>query len=207
MPPASKHPHTTLRGVVLRSNPSGDNDLILHVLTPDQGKLSIISKRGRSGGKGASTRLEILDRGEFELTQGRGGIPAIRLFKPGTGWLKIRGELDKTVLAYLMCEAFDRLIPEDHPDGQDYHEPLVLALDALDSADDFKSCCKAAFYGLLGLAVSAGIADPEQYTPSRNSLLRLMRLIEEHSRRGLMIRAEVEKILDRLEPRSTAEKP
>jgi DNA repair protein RecO (recombination protein O) len=103
--------------VVLRSMRYGEADRILHVYTPNRGRLSVIAKgvrrtRSRFGG-----RLEPFFRIRLELHEGRGEILTVTGAQTIESYPRLRGDARAIDAAARACDAVGRLFetPEPHP--------------------------------------------------------------------------------------------
>ncbi len=103
--------------VVLRSMRYGEADRILHVYTPNRGRLSAIAKgvrrtRSRFGG-----RLEPFFRIRLELHEGRGEILTVTGAQTIESYPRLRGDARAIDAAARACDAVGRLFetPEPHP--------------------------------------------------------------------------------------------
>jgi DNA repair protein RecO (recombination protein O) len=103
--------------VVLRSMRYGEADRILHVYTPNRGRLSAIAKgvrrtRSRFGG-----RLEPFFRIGLELHEGRGEILTVTGAQTIESYPRLRADARAIDAAARACDAVGRLFetPEPHP--------------------------------------------------------------------------------------------
>ncbi len=103
--------------IVLRSMRYGEADRILHVYTPNRGRLSAIAKgvrrtRSRFGG-----RLEPFFRIGLELHEGRGEILTVTGAQTIESYPRLRADARAIDAAARACDAVGRLFetPEPHP--------------------------------------------------------------------------------------------
>ncbi|MBX7137718.1 MAG: DNA repair protein RecO [Oligoflexia bacterium] len=186
-------------GIVIRTFPSGESDLVLRILSSQEGKLSAIAKYARSSKRRFSTNLDLFDHGAFEIKRGRGSLAILQSFSPLPAWRGLREDLDKFALANLICESFDLLIKEGNPDGAEFYEILALGLAALNESSDLKGALRASHLALASLLKVSGFhSDAETAQPSMKSFLRLMDWIERSAETPMKCRAVVEELLQRL---------
>lgn len=121
----------TIHGVLLRRVDYGDNDLVLTVLTPDRGKLSLIAKNAKKSTRRFGGKLELFSALAGVCSPGRGGRLALLheadLLRPHAG---IRASMLKTAMASYWAELV-MLATEDGQPVEGLHELLRFALDAL----------------------------------------------------------------------------
>lgn len=105
----------TANGLVVRSYPSGNSDRIIHILTEDRGRLSVMVKGGASKRMGktyASTQL--FTYGNYELYRGRGGD--LYWYRGGSvlsSFYGLSGDVASVALAAYLCDVAADMIPEE----------------------------------------------------------------------------------------------
>ena len=142
--------------IVLRSIRYGEADRVLHLYTPERGRVGAVAKgvrrvRSRMGG-----RLEPLSRVRLVLHQGRGELCTISqadTVQAHAGLRERRGSLERATQA---CEAVLRLLDSTEPNLPAYNL-LCHELALLDSSADASRRAQALAFRLK-LLLAAGFA-------------------------------------------------
>lgn len=98
-------------GIILKRINYKDADKILTIYTKDAGKISAIAKGIRKINSKRKSHLELLNRVKIHLIQSHGMYIVAQTEVIATN-PNIRGNLEKTNLAYYITETFDKIIPE-----------------------------------------------------------------------------------------------
>ena len=105
----------TTNGLVIRSYPSGNSDRVLHILTEDHGRLSVMVKGGSSKKAGAQDpSTQLFTYGNFELYRGKGGD--LYWFRGGSvliPFYNLTADIPHMALATYLCDVADDLTPEE----------------------------------------------------------------------------------------------
>lgn len=105
----------TTNGLVIRSYPSGNSDRVLHILTEDHGRLSVMVKGGSSKKAGAQDpSTQLFTYGNFELYRGKGGD--LYWFRGGSvliPFYNLTADITHMALATYLCDVADDLTPEE----------------------------------------------------------------------------------------------
>jgi DNA repair protein RecO (recombination protein O) len=103
--------------VVLRSMRYGEADRILHLYTPQRGRLSAIAKGVRRARSRFGGRLEPFFRLNAELHEGRGELLTVTGAQTIAGHARLRGDVRALDAAARACDAVGRLFEtgEPHP--------------------------------------------------------------------------------------------
>lgn len=186
-----------LNGIILRSNPFRDADLILHVLTPTYGKLSVVARSARSSKKRFGTQLEPFDQGIFTVREGKGALRLLGSFSSKNSYRALRNNLDKLSLASLMCEATDKLLIEDMTeDAESIFSALCEHLSELQHCQGIKQSMRISYIYLSYILNVCGYLDVNNTpAPSANNLKSLLFKIEESAHSELKTRSAIEMIL------------
>jgi DNA repair protein RecO (recombination protein O) len=142
--------------VVLRSMRYGEADRILHVYTPDRGRLSAIAKGVRRSKTRFGGRLEPYFRLQLVLYQGRSEILTVTSAETLHGHPRLRehaGALDGAARA---CDAVGRLFDDGEPHRGVYN--LLANQLALLDADSARATRANALAFRLKLLLAAGFA-------------------------------------------------
>src|SRR5450631_4764185 len=103
--------------VVLRSMRYGEADRILHLYTPDRGRVSAIAKGVRRARSRFGGRLEPFFRLRIELHEGRSELLTVTGAQTVDGHARLRGDARALDAAARACDAVGRLFEtaEPHP--------------------------------------------------------------------------------------------
>src|SRR5271168_4536213 len=101
--------------VVLRSMRYGEADRILHLYTPDRGRLSAIAKGVRRARSRFGGRLEPFFRLHIELHEGRGELLTVTGAQTIEGHARLRGDARALDAAARACDAVGRLFETSEP--------------------------------------------------------------------------------------------
>lgn len=195
-------------GVVIRSHPSGESDLVLKILSPDYGKISIFAKHARSNSnkKKIQGNIEILDKGIFfmkskTIKKSMSSLHLLESYQSLKTIASFRTNLLKLSVASVLCEAFDLIIKEeqDSPlDCNQYYEAFCMGLNAMEQAENEGDLLKICFLTLKGLICIAGFLEIERApVPNMKNLRIILDHIENCAERRLISRGELEKMVSR----------
>ncbi len=101
--------------VVLRSMRYGEADRILHLYTPDRGRVSAIAKGVRRARSRFGGRLEPFFRLHIELHEGRGELLTVTGAQTVDGHSRLRGDARALDAAARACDAVGRLFETSEP--------------------------------------------------------------------------------------------
>lgn len=184
-------------GIVLQKFDSGDNNMVLHVISP-AGKLSLIVRHAKRTQKSFGARLDLFDRGRFSVRARGNSMPILTSFESAGSFHCLRSDLDKFVLASSLAETVDLLVKEGLSGEEPVYDALSYGLQALEEASDMSGSLKASFLSLSHILALSGINDMESH--ERPSLLGYMHLIdrlESFVEKRTRTRSSVIEILDR----------
>ena len=106
----------TANGLVVRSYPSGNSDRVLHILTEEHGRLSVMVKGGASKkAEATKTCTQLFTYGNFELYRGQGGD--MYWFRGGsvlTSFFELTKDITSVSLATYLCDVAADLTPEEN---------------------------------------------------------------------------------------------
>ena len=148
--------------VVLRSMRYGEADRILHIYTPQRGRVSAIAKGVRRARSRFGGRLEPFFRLHMELHEGRGEILTVTGAHTVEGYPRLREDARALDAAARACDAVGRLFetPEPHPGVFNLLCRRLSLLDEHGAADPASSPAgrAAALQFRLKLLHAAGLA-------------------------------------------------
>ena len=101
--------------VVLRSMRYGEADRILHVYTPNRGRVSAIAKGVRRARSRFGGRLEPFFRLHIEMHEGRGELLTVTGAQTIDGYARLRGDARALDAAARACDAVGRLFETSEP--------------------------------------------------------------------------------------------
>lgn len=197
-----RHPVEEIKvsGIVLRTFAYAESDLILRVLTPSRGKVSCIAKSARSSKKRFPHSLDLFDRGEFTLLEGKGELLPVRNFESQQQLRRIRSDLDLIATSSLLCECFELLVNEgtDPAIFQELFELLDLSLTSLDESTECTTALRISYVTISFLAERMGIFSRADTAASGKALAHVLDAIEHFLGKQLSTRNEVASMVDRL---------
>jgi DNA repair protein RecO (recombination protein O) len=148
-----------VQGVVLRSLRYGEADRILHVYTPQRGKLGAIAKGVRRARSRFGGRLEPFFRLDLVLHEGRGDLLTVTAAETVAGHPRLREDAVALDSAARACDAVGRLFDtsEPHPGVYNLLCNELALLDARAGADGFSGHANQLAFRLK-LLLAAGLA-------------------------------------------------
>jgi DNA repair protein RecO (recombination protein O) len=142
--------------VVLRSMRYGEADRILHLYTPDRGRLSAIAKGVRRSKSRFGGRLEPYFRLRLVLYQGRSELLTVTSAETLDGHARLREHSAALDGASRACDAVTRLFGDGEPHSGVYH--LLANQLALLDAEPARATLANALAFRLKLLLAAGFA-------------------------------------------------
>ncbi len=125
-------PYTT-DGLVLRVKKVGENDKLLTLLTPQEGRISVLVKGGRSLKSGSLSSTELFTYGNYEITD-KNGYKWLRGASPERQFSGLSGAVERVALASYIAEVAEELSGENEPAG----DVLRLVLNSFHALDTGK---------------------------------------------------------------------
>ena len=188
-------------GTVIRSYPYSDSHLILKVLTPTQGKVSLIAKSARQSKKRFSGSFDYFDTGKFRVksqSHSSNALGNVVDFIPQKSFGELRSNLDRLVAGSFLCEVFDSILLEDSQDSSNFYQILILGLEAISKSDDLKNILKGCFLCLATLLKQEGYLEDTPLIPTVKNLTYLIGIVEDHCSKELYSKKSIEELLKRL---------
>jgi DNA repair protein RecO (recombination protein O) len=130
--------------LLLRSVDYGDADRILTLLTPGQGKLSVLAKAARKSKRRFAGALEPFALLRVELVAGKSGLGRLESASILRAFPTLLGDLARMNAAGAGLGLLRELIPEAVPD-RDVFEDAVQLLEALDAGESSERALKVCF--------------------------------------------------------------
>lgn len=168
------------QGIVIQKYDSGDNDLVLHLMSPSHGKLSIIAKHAKKTSKRFGSRIDLFDQGSFWVSQKKAyALHVLTTFEPLCVFKNLRFNMDKLVLSSVLAETVDLLVKEGSQHDAPIYNALVLGLQAIDESTHLGETLRAAYLSFSHILGHAGINDMKEHQhPSTVSFLHLIEHLE-----------------------------
>lgn len=196
MPTASS---SQIEGIVIRAYPSGESDLVLRVICRGEGKLSFLAKHARQSKRRFGSRLDLFDRGTFEVRMGKGSLPLVERFTPSKGLKNLREDLARLTVASVICEGFDFLLLEGAADDDQVFDLLNSSLSKLDESRTLKESLRICHEALGRLLSLAGYFDEGQIpAASAKNLLALLGHLERCAEKELQSKPVLVGLIDSL---------
>ena len=145
-------------GIVLRSLRYGEADRILHLYTPDRGRISAIAKGVRRAKTRFGGRLEPFFRLDLMLHEGRGDLMTVTSAATVEGYPRLRSSGAALTAGARACDAVLRLLDAAEPNPPAYNL-LCRYLALLDDPDEPRAAdLQTALSFRIKLALVAGFA-------------------------------------------------
>ncbi len=139
----------TVNGLITRSYASGDHDRIVHMLTEEQGKVSVMVKGSSSRRKdSAAAATQPFTWGNYELYSGKGGD--LYWYRGGSvtrHFFEVTADLERMALAAYLCDVATELTGEETPlpEASALLRMLLNTLHALGAGDKSPAIIKGVF--------------------------------------------------------------
>ena len=194
---------TTVEAIIIRAYPSGESDLVLRLIGNSHGKLSVLAKHARKSKKRFGSRLDVFDRGVFELKTGKGSLQVVENFTPIPAFRHLRDDLSRLTIASVICECFDLLLLEGAEDGDEAYALLSTSLEQLDTSQTLRESLRLCYSALAELLSRSGFWDiTTQPEPSAKSLFQLLQHLEHCSEREVHSKQSLMTVVESLRPSS-----
>jgi len=184
-------------GIVLRAIPSGDSDLIVHIVSPENGRLTAVAPRMRKANQRSGVRLDGFDLGTFELKRGRSNLPTIGLFIPQSSWPEIRENLDRITATSCICESILMLLPEGSISDDGLFEITIDSIQKLCKTSEIREILAILLQSLEKILTSTGYMQEFSSKGGAKRLAYLLSAIEEVGESRLVTKSAVEQIINR----------
>lgn len=146
--------------IVLRTAPYRDNDLVVTLLTKNQGKLAAIARGARNSKKRFAGGIEVFDCANFEISPARNNrLAALTGRSRYHPWTGLRENYERFVAASLCVEVVDHMSIEGDPEGSSLFAPLFHALAKIEGSSSRVESSAVAVYLVLNALIRGGF-DP-----------------------------------------------
>lgn len=173
-------------GIITRLVKLSDTSLIVHVLTPDAGRIKLAARGARRPKSPFAGRLDLFFGAGFEWTRARrGDLHTLREVTPTKPREQLRQDYDSTLLAAYFVRLLERAIEPEHPDAL-LHDLLTRALDHVGTSGPSTRALRHFEFELarlLGLAERPRDAEPalretlNGFPPQREQVIARLREI------------------------------
>ena len=102
----------TTDGLITRSYPSGDHDRVVHLVTPEHGRLSVMVKGGQSKQNRHAAITQLFTYGNYELYHKNGEIYWLRGGSVLHSFYSLTEDLSRMALATYLCDVTSELTGE-----------------------------------------------------------------------------------------------
>lgn len=147
-----------MRGIILKTTPLRESDLILTVLTDTEGKLALLAKGARRSKRRFMGGLDLFDCGELTVQPQRaeGRLPLLEAFTERESFLGLRSDLLRLSLASTLLEITTAFTVEGDPEDVLHYAPLHRALMEISLGKDQHRCVSEGVLFLFELLQRAG---------------------------------------------------
>ncbi len=139
----------TVNGLITRVYPTGNNDRVLHIITHERGRLSVMVKGSTSRKKDATNAAtQLFTYCNFELYRGQGGdLYWIRACTPLQHFFKLTTDITTMALSAYLCDVASDLCAEEDafPETDELLRMLLNALHVLNEGSKPPTLVKAVF--------------------------------------------------------------
>jgi DNA repair protein RecO (recombination protein O) len=121
------------RGIVLSRRDYQEADRILHVLTPDNGRVSLIAKGVRRPKSKMAGGIELFTINELTYLPGKSDIKTLISSRMSVNYGNIVKDIQRTMTGYDLIKQLNRYVEDEA--GQEYFDLLAAVLEGLNDAD------------------------------------------------------------------------
>ena len=118
----------TVDGLVTRIYPAGDHDRLIHIITPDRGRLSVMVKGAQSKTNRMGAITQLFTYGNYELYR-KGDMYWLRGGSVNMAFYNLTTDLTRMALASYLCDVASDLT--DEGEGEEAGDLLRMLLNAL----------------------------------------------------------------------------
>lgn len=133
MPKTDNKLYTTT-AICLKTYPYGEADRILHLYSPDCGRISAIAKGVRKQGSKLAGACEVLHISRSQFSRGK-NLDVLSQYEPHENFIELRTDLLKLSFGSLFAELVHRIAAAHDQDSRQVFEVLQTALADLASAE------------------------------------------------------------------------
>ncbi len=145
----------TTDGLITRSYPAGDHDRLVHIVTPDRGRLAVMVKGGQSRSNRFAAITQLFTYGNYELYR-RGDLYWLRGGSVNLSFYGLTCDIARMALGSYLCDLTSELTDEGEEGASDLLRMLLNALYVLERGTHAPTVVKGVFE--LRAAALAGYA-------------------------------------------------
>lgn len=121
------------KAIVLSRTVYGESDRIINVLTPDQGKLTLMTRGVRKVKSRLAGGIELFSINDISYIKGRGEIGTLISARLDKHFIKILSDINRVQIGYELIKLTNKTT-EDHPEAEYFYllEETFTALNNLD---------------------------------------------------------------------------
>lgn len=152
--------------IVLHTNPYGESDEIVTLLSKDFGKIAALAKGVRRSKKRFMGGIDLFDCGVFDLSSPASGdgLYFISSLSKREVWQNLRKDILKFSIGSLFLEITNGFAAEGDREGGALFKPLYLSLRALDHAEKKAGSQAICVYYMLVLLEISGFNPMDDHT-------------------------------------------
>lgn len=125
--------HIVTKGIVLSRRDYQEADRILHVLTPDQGRLSLIAKGVRRPKSKLAGGIELFTINELTILPSKNDLKTLISSRMSVNYGNIVKDIKRTMLGYELLKQVNRYVEDEA--GPEYFELLSSVFEGLNDPD------------------------------------------------------------------------
>ncbi len=145
-------------GIVLRTTPWRDADVLLTILTPELGRISALARSARRNQRRLAGTCDLLDCGRFVLQRASStGHLQVLSVEERKSWPGIRESLSRFVMACYCLELTLMFALEDDPESGQFLRPLLRTLQTLERQPTVETQLLMCVYYHLAALRTAGL--------------------------------------------------
>jgi DNA repair protein RecO (recombination protein O) len=103
------------RGVVLRTTPLRESDLLVALYTETHGRVSAVARGGRKSQRRFAGALQLLVLGRYQLARSRGELWTLETADVEREWTRLASDVVAVAHASYVAELADALLPPEQP--------------------------------------------------------------------------------------------
>ncbi|MCB0354190.1 MAG: DNA repair protein RecO [Bdellovibrionales bacterium] len=186
-----------IEGIILRVYQSRESDLVVHLLSPDKGKIHGLARGGRRSKRRFAGSLDIFDVGTFQLSPSRSSLPTIQDFAARPRFSALRLSLDRISAASCLGETVDLLTGEElHEGARELYETYCNALSHLQTLSSTREILRVTCESLEEILAQSGFLNRNPARqPSAKQLRWFITLVENTAEREMKTKSAIELLI------------
>jgi DNA repair protein RecO (recombination protein O) len=106
------------RGVVLRTIPLRESDLMVTLLTAEHGRISAVARGARKSQRRFAGALQLLVLGRFQLSRSRGELFTLEAADVEREWTTLASDVIAVAHASYVAEIAGAIVPPEQPEPE-----------------------------------------------------------------------------------------